>query len=280
MNKYLRILKNRSKNFLMKKCRYSLLLFWNNIFNIMVRNQCKDYKSIPIIIISFNQLHYLKMLINSMFAAGYKNIVIIDNGSTYGPLLNYFDTIRDRVELFQLKENYGHRVFWIKKEMFEKYAQGYHVITDADILPDVSCPDDFVLFFKRILDKNHKTYKVGFSLKIDNIPDCNSKKKEIINWESKFWKEKDKEGNYCSDIDTTFALYRPSSFAFLKLPFFKAIRTKEPYIAVHGGWYIATSNLNDEQEYFMKTANNSSSWKINEEGNLTSSFAVNYKFPK
>jgi nucleoside-diphosphate-sugar epimerase len=53
-------------------------------------------------------------------------------------------------------------------------------------------------------------------------------------------------GNYISEIDTTFALYRPENLFNKRSNFFKAIRTKVPYIARHGGWYIDSQNLNAE----------------------------------
>ena len=62
----------------------------NPIFNATVKAQNKDYKSIPIIIISFNQLEYLKKLITFLKERHFKNIVIIDNMSIYKPLLDYY----------------------------------------------------------------------------------------------------------------------------------------------------------------------------------------------
>jgi len=53
-----------------------------------------------------------------------------------------------------------------------------------------------------------------------------------------------------------------------KQNFYKAIRTNEPYIAKHWGWYLDNNNLTKEQQYYMKMANKSGSWRINEEGQL------------
>lgn len=274
------LIKIKLKYKVLRKVPFYFLLRWIKLFNSQVRSQEKDHKKIPIIIISFNQLYYLKQLVSFLLKSGYENIVIVDNKSTYKPLLDYFNIIEKQVTLYKLNDNYGHRVFWIRKDLFQKYTRGYYAVTDADIVPDFKCPQDFLLHFKRILDDNYKVNKVGFSLRIDDIPEHNQNRNRIIEWEKKFWNKKDENGNFCSDIDTTFALYRPSSFSFLKLPFFKAIRTKEPYMAVHGGWYINTSNLTREQKHFMKTASNSSSWRISSGGDLSSSFSTNYQDPK
>lgn len=254
----------------LKKAKMFYIIHIKNRFNLHVLRQNKDYKSIPIIIISFNQLFYLKQLINFLKKHYYKNIIIIDNNSTYKPLLDYFETIATTVTIHHLKENYGHLVFWKNKELFHKYSKGYYVVTDPDIVPVNECPEDFVLHFKRILDKNLQVTKVGFSLKIDDIPESNPNKQKVIDWEGQFWRNQNKEGNYIADIDTTFALYRPKG-EYKNLSYFlRAIRTNLPYSAKHGGWYFDLNNLTDEQNNYFKRANESSSWNIDFSGNLIS----------
>lgn len=248
---------------------YRLAKFYLNqshgfLFNQKIRKHNRDYKRIPVFIISFNQLDNLKKLIAFLWHKEYYNIVIIDNNSTYKPLLNYLSTLDNKMTIFRLKKNFGHRVFWKKKELFENYTKGYYAITDPDILPDKNCPEDFLLQFKKILDRNPQIDKVGFSLKIDAIPDYNPNKNKIINWEKKYWETTEKEGNYIAEIDTTFALYRPGK------PFvtYKGIRTKYPYIASHESWSIDFDNMTEEQKYYNKNANSSSSWNISSKGNL------------
>lgn len=227
-----------------------------------------DTKTYPIIIISFNQLFYLKKQIDFLKNSGFKNIIIIDNASTYKPLLDYFKEIKKDVTIFRLKKNYGHKVFWVKKEFLLLYGQTYYVVTDPDIVPDRNCPEDFMEYFKNLLQKNPNITKVGFSLKIDDIPCSNPHRNKILNWEKKFWENTDEVGNYWADIDTTFALYRPTSFLLDRKTFFKAIRSKPPYLAMHGGWYMDIEALTEEQKNYMETANQSSSWRINKKGDL------------
>lgn len=243
----------------------------NELFNKTVIEQNKSFKNIPIIIISFNQLFYLKKLINFLLVNEYKNIVIIDNNSTYKPLLHYFNEIEKVVKVYRLKENYGYRVFWNQNKLFAEYSNGYYVITDPDIIPIKECPSNFLQYFKWILDRNPQMDKVGFSLRIDNIPNSNPNKAKIIGWEKKYWIKTDNNGNYISEIDTTFALYRPGK------PFvsYKAIRSKYPYLAIHEGWYIDPKNLTKEQEYYFKTANESASWKMNPNGELVNKIFLN-----
>lgn len=236
-------------------------------FNSYVKSQNKNYKSIPIIIISFNQLFYLKQLIDFLKINNYTNLIIIDNNSTYKPLLEYFDIIGSTTTIHRLKENFGHLVFWKNKEIYNKYSKGYYVVTDPDIIPIEECPREFLLHFKNLLEHNHRLTKVGFSLKLDDIPETNPKKIKILNWESRFWNTQNKDGNYPTAIDTTFALYKPN-YLYNKRNFYAAIRTKKPYQARHGGWYLDAENLTDEQKYYFTNCNESSSWKINDKGVL------------
>lgn len=258
-----------------KKTFYTLVIslkhfissYVHRFFNKTVREQLKDHKTIPILIISFNQLYYLKQLVQYLLNAGYKNIVIIDNDSSYEPLLQYFKEIKDKVTIHRMKENYGHMVFWEQKELFKQYTKGLHVITDADIVPDASCPDNFLKYFSKVLHEHPAITKVGFSLDISDIPESNFNKDQIVQWETKYWEKKTKKGLYLAPIDTTFALYRPG-YNFNERTFYTAIRTQEPFIAKHGGWYIDTNNLTDEQRYFFKHCSDSSSWRIGKDGVL------------
>lgn len=206
----------------------------------------------------------------------YTNIVIIDNNSSYQPLLDYLESLETSkvITIYRLKENFGHMVFWKNKELFNKYSKGYYVVTDADINPDENCPSDFILHFRNTLNHNSTITKVGFSLRVDDIPETNTNKAHILNWESQYWQKTDNNGNYIALTDTTFALYRPK-YEYDRSTFFYAIRTKEPYIASHGGWYIDNKNLNEEQLYYFKNCNESSSWRIDEKGNLRNTSYLN-----
>lgn len=246
-------------------------------FHFLIKRQIKNPKEIPIIIISYNQLNYLKKLIDFLTANNYTNIIIIDNNSTFEPLLDYFKTIEKLVTIHRLHYNGGHMVFWSHKKLFEMYSKGYYVVTDPDIVPVPECPGDFMQCFLSILNKNDSLNKVGFSLRLDNIPDENLNKDKILKWESRFWEHKDPLGHYIADIDTTFALYRPKMMSFKGIDFSRAIRTKAPYMAIHGGWYLDSLQLNEEQRYYYSMANESSSWRIDEDGNLMNNKYINWK---
>lgn len=247
--------------------------------NKLIKSQLKDTSTIPIIIINFNQLFYLKQLISFLEQKKAKNIIIIDNNSSYPPLLDYYKEINNRVTIHRLNENLGHLVLWKKRELFKKYTKGFFVLTDADIVPNSNLKEDYLNGLLKMLLKHKTKSKVGLALKIDDIPNTFILKENVINWETKFWISEIEKNVFDAEIDTTFALYWPKTdrlINYLYPSFFNALRVGGEYIATHGGWYIDHNNLTEEQKFYFKTANNSNSWKIDNEGNLDGDFKNDY----
>ena len=247
--------------------------------NKLIKSQLKDTSTIPIIIINFNQLFYLKQLISFLEQKKTKNIIIIDNNSSYPPLLDYYNEIKNRVTIHRLNENLGHLVLWKKRELFKKYTKGFFVLTDADIVPNSNLKEDYLNGLLKMLLKHKTKSKVGLALKIDDIPNTFILKENVINWETKFWISEIEKNVFDAEIDTTFALYWPKTdrlINYLYPSFFNALRIGGDYTATHGGWYVDHNNLTEEQKFYFKTANNSNSWKIDNEGNLDGDFKNDY----
>lgn len=146
-----------------------------------------NYKDIPIIINNYNRLEMLTKLIHGLENKGYHNLYIIDNQSTYPPLLEYYTKIPYPV--YMLNKNVGHLALW-ETGIFKQFKDSYYAYTDSDleILPD--CPDDFIEKFILLLQKYPKALKVGFSICINDLPDHYKLKEKVIEWESIFWKGK------------------------------------------------------------------------------------------
>ncbi len=247
--------------------------------NELIKSQLENPDTIPVIIINFNQLEYLKDLIHFLEDKKTINIIIIDNNSTYLPLLKYYDEIADNIVIHRQKDNLGHLVFWKNRELFHKYANGFFIVTDADIVPNTSLPTNYLKRMLDLLYKYKEITKIGFALKIDDIPNEYPLKDKVLNWEKKFWTTPLEKDVYQSDIDTTFALYWPGTDRFTEYlypSFFNAIRLAGDYTAQHGGWYLKSNELTEEQKFYYKHANVSNSWKIDEKGNLIGDFKDSY----
>ncbi len=238
-------------------------------FNKTVKEQRENPLQIPIIIINFNQLAFLKELISFLQSRNFSNIIIIDNKSDYLPLKEYYKSIENEVTIEYMEENFGHLVFFKNKILQKKYGKGYYVITDPDIVPNEKLPENFMQEMIFTLDKNfNKITKVGFALDIETIPDYFPLKDKVLRWENNFWQRKFEKNKFFAEIDTTFALYKPFyPNLFNNLDYFDGIRIAGDFTSKHGGWYIDPKKYSEENLHYIKSVNQSSSWKLNEEGN-------------
>jgi hypothetical protein len=176
-------------------------------------------------------------------------VYLIDNASTYPPLLEYYEQTPHTV--LRAGGNFGHKVGWTLGTI-HRHARGRRFIyTDPDVLPVDDCPPDAVERMAEVFDRDGNAAKVGFSIKIDDLPPwCRD---GIQDWEAKYWYDLDgMVGAYRAPIDTTFALY--NGFAGRRFKYRPAYRLPEPYTVRHLPWYVDPSNLSDEDEYYRAHA--------------------------
>jgi len=227
------------------------------LLRFFLSSKPKNIKEIPIFINNYNRLETTTRLIESLVSRGYNNIHILDNQSTYEPLLAYYQETIHKVHF--LKKNYGSKAFW-KSGLWLRYMFSNYVYTDADIVLKNDCPDDFMEHFYNLLTKYPKAHKFGFSLQIDDLPDSFKNKKKVVDWESKYYTKEIETNAYIAPIDTTFALYRPFSKKGPRDYSVLAIRTGAPYQAKHLPWYIDSDNLDAEELYYFNSINKRTHW--------------------
>ena len=238
--------------FVVHKYYHMSIILFNKLRWLILGRRLVNSKDIPIIINNFNRLTYLKSLINSLTSRGYHNIYILDNKSTYPPLLDYYKTCPFTVG------NLGYKALWISG-IFNRFKDSYYVYTDSDMEISAECPDDFMQHFLDILERYPLTQKVGFGLRIDDLPDHFINKEKVIEHESQFWAKEVKKGIYRADIDTTFALYRPYCKGVAN-KYVEAYRTGFPYLINHLPWYVDTNNMSEEECYYVNHIAQSTHW--------------------
>lgn len=209
---------------------------------------------IPIIINNRNRYTFLKQMIEQLQSFGYKNIYVLDNDSSYPPLLEYYKTIPAKV-IF-LKKNVGYKALW-ETDVFEQFKNKYYVYSDPDILLQHDCPKDFVYILYKFLIKYSGKEKVGVALKIDDLPDHYLNKQEAIKNESIFWQNELEKDVYDAMVDTTLALYKP--LAFGNAEECEAIRVGGKLAAQHLTWYLNSSNLPEEELFYKKSIKSNTS---------------------
>jgi hypothetical protein len=208
-----------------------------------------DYMRIPIFINSRDLFEPLRKLIYWLLEAGYSCLNIVDNDSTYPELLNFYDAVRADVRIIRLGFNAGHKAIWSTKILKHFEIEGPYVWTDPDVVPTEECPSNVVEYFYTVLQAFPYKTKVGFGLRIDDLPDDYPFKQQVITWESQFWTKRIANNLYDALIDTTFALYRAGSTYDMQ-----GIRTGFPYVARHLPWYEISEKPSKDRVYYMQRA--------------------------
>lgn len=215
---------------------------------------------VPIFIICRDRVSSLQKLLDWCFKFGLTRIYLIDNDSTYAPLLDFYEDCRGSgINVMRLDSNLGNTSPWTCGAIDNLHGE-YFIVTDPDIIPIETCPIDAVEKMRVALDRYPNVLKAGFSLKIDDIPDHYALKNEVMKWESQFWGAPE-NGYFHAPLDTTFALYRPNT-PYTITP---AIRLAPPYTARHLGWYMDSANPSEEDIFYSKHASPSiSHWSRGE----------------
>lgn len=205
---------------------------------------------LPIIIVNFNQLEYTKAMVEKLQTFNNIKVIIVDNSSSYQPLLDWYATLDDEITIVR-SSNYGPKSPWINgtiNKCIAKYGKHY-IVTDPDL--DISSlPNDAIDIMKTILIQRN-CFKVGLALKIDDIPDHYKLKESVLGWEKIFWNQVDTYEDipiYQAAVDTTFALYNhdKSNENFLS----SAVRLGGKLEIRHTPWYIDNDKLTDNQIFY------------------------------
>lgn len=180
-------------------------------------------------------------------------VTIIDNASTYAPLLKWYDELQrgGDVKVIRLLENLGKFAPW-KCGAVDAAKSEYYVVTDPDL--DLSGVPADALEVLRAGMERYEVSKAGLSLAIDDLPEDGIVGPEARHWESQWWKNSVDDRFFNAAIDTTFAMYKRSRGAGAQ------IRAKPPYTARHLPWYLTPATMTPEYRYYLSEASNVSDW--------------------
>ena len=209
---------------------------------------------IPVIINNRNLLTWPKAMVERIQRyEGVGEIVIVDNESTYPPLLEWYATNPCRIERHG---NVGIAAPWIKQTV-AGLNSNFYVVTDPDMgLEDT--PDDTLLYLKdRMMSLNID--KIGLGLDWQRVEDKSPYYKRLRLYEKDRWEKSPVQNDVYMDvqIDTTFALYRHPVY------FIGGASTTFPYVARHYPWEFSLeeARANEEFMYYMNHATSASSYK-------------------
>lgn len=204
---------------------------------------------VPIYVICRDRLTSLRALVDwCERAESVSRVVLLDNESTYEPLLEYLNQSQHEV---RRTANLGP-----SGAFRQASADGFpYVITDPDIVPRGDCPLDAITKFIDVLNQCQWARCIGFGLDISDIPDDYPYKGDVIRCESWYWATM-AEGTpipaFHASIDSTFAVYaRPDG---------TSLRSGYPYIARHADWYLTRPFPPDIEHYLVRSSAHGANW--------------------
>jgi hypothetical protein len=216
--------------------------------------QAKLEPRIPVFVNNCNRLTWTRDICEQIVRLGGEPI-IVDNASTYPPLLAWYADCPYNVVHCK---NLGPRAPWISDTVAKTVRDGsLYAVTDPDL--DLSgVPDD--CFARLEAGLRHGVAKSALSLELNDVPVAQLEKlhngRRLRDIEGAYWRQPLGDGFYRADTDTTFALYRRGSEGPMldgsrATPrFFSAVRADRPYTARHIPWY--QTDLDDEDRFYIE----------------------------
>ena len=180
------------------------------------------------------------------------DIIIIDNGSTYQPLLDWYESLQHQVVR---TTNLGHTAPWIP-EINDRIKTPLYVVTDPDLDLERT-PRNCLEHLADCLRRLPWAKKIGLGLDISKVPPDSPYFAHVNSQEKCYWDLPLIDGlvRY-APVDTTFAIYDK---ALLNNYEITGARTDIPYIAAHQPWQVVRPS--EEFAFYLSTANESSSYR-------------------
>jgi hypothetical protein len=210
---------------------------------------------IPVIINNRNFLTWPKAMVERIKEYdGVGEIIIVDNDSTYPPLLEWYATNPCRIE--RLDTNVGMGAPWVSGVVKQLNGAPY-VLTDPDLGLEET-PDDTLLY---LLDKLNTLQldKVGLGLDWQIVEKKSPYYERLNLYEKSRWNNSPVKDDVYTEvqIDTTFALYNVDHY------FIGGGSTTFPYVARHYPWEFSIEEARNSEEfmYYMDNATSASSYK-------------------
>ena len=218
----------------------------------------------PVFIPAFNTVTYVRQMVRQLLGRGCDDITILDNGSSFPPMLDYLDSNPDRVRVVMLGHNFGPRHIFVDPTLYGSLPDIF-CVTDPDLEFNPVMPPNFIDELSACSDQL-ELGKIGLALQIEG-PDLREEEFTIgglqftiPEWERQFWRSQ--IGNtvtgdpvFDAPTDTTFALYnkrffRPESYL-------NAARVGGRYTCRHLPWHKERLLPPEEEEFYRRTSKHS-----------------------
>jgi hypothetical protein len=179
------------------------------------------------------------------------DVIIVDNGSTYPPLLEWYNS--KPCDIVYCK-NMGHKGPWLSG-VVKKLNSEFYVVSDPDLGLD-NTPGDTLNYLVEKIGRL-KLEKIGLGLDWRSTGNNSPFYEYLLKYEGERWSTSRIQDDVFLDIpvDTTFALYKG------RRHFIGGGSTGYPYIARHNPWYFINGEWKKDEEfmYYLNHASTSSS---------------------
>jgi FkbM family methyltransferase len=197
-------------------------------------------KNMPVVIIGYNLLTYIKQMVSQLEKYTF-DIIIVDNNSSFEPLLDYYSN-DFKYTLLRQNINHGHTVVY--QDFVQNLVGDVYLITDPDLKFNSNLPDNFIDVLLEI-SNYFKAERVGFALLIDSDQirtDLFSLGYSVKKWEIQFWQKKlhypinPSLELYDAYVDTTFCLINKKFIPGSHIGVY-SIRVAGDYSCLHLPWF-------------------------------------------
>ena len=202
----------------------------------------------PIYLTNMNRLTTTKKMVEDLFKLnGNARINIIDNASTYPPLLKWYDEIENDVNIIKQEVNLGPWTFFYSGH-FSNCPDDFYVYSDADLELNPNMPYNW----QEILMDYHKRWnrKASLVLRLDDIPESEMKK-HITFHQSVCWNPTEEENVWHGVTDMTFS-FDAKSAGYR----YESVRIGGNFACRHIPWYLDPLNINEEEKYYLDHIDN------------------------
>jgi glycosyltransferase involved in cell wall biosynthesis len=193
-----------------------------------------------VVINNRDRLSTTKKLVEDLLERNTQEIWIIDNASTYLPLLEWYHHVPEQVRVLR-HHNAGHLALW-SLGVINNVSEEWVFYTDSDIELNPGMPKDYQsVMLEAALHYGYN--KVGLALDLNDIPEHYWLRDQVLRNEGRWWATPLAENVYVADTDTTFNLNR-------KVDQYSSIRLAGDFTCKHVPWYVDINNLDPEEQYY------------------------------
>ncbi len=227
----------------------------------------------PVLIPTFNNPTHLARMVEQLRSLGLTRIMVIDNASTWPPMLSLLASLEPPIRVFRREANHGPRSV-LSRGNLDALPQ-FFAVTDPDLELNRDLPENFLERLAE-LTQRYRIGKAGFALDISEPERMithiypNGEPVDLITHENKYWNDQVDvvDGNpvYLAKLDTTFAVYNQRFFQ--RIRFLDAVRVAGRYTAKHIPWYTDFHLPPDEREFYWAHSEHSCSRQPTTQGPL------------